>query len=502
MPRTLCLALGVCLAAAAAVRADDWPQLQHDAARTGRTLDSVAPPYRARWIWMGPTKTLRNKDSVAGWPDDLTSRAGYTMPVLNSVGFTLADSVQPVLAAGRLYIGSQDGNAWAVDMNDGATLWTGSIPGGTCVSAAVSGTVAVFVTMSGRVIGLKTTDGTQAWSFDSGKAITGAPCLSGAAVLVADQGGNITALNGSTGAQLWRTTLPAPVHGGLCADGTSVFVGAENMVVYKLALSNGAQQGSHGVRGQSFRMLWPMAFGGNVYAHTCATPVIGSEYVMESLMAGSTSLANEEDNIARWLTGDTNGGQWSDAGSDWRHIFAIRSSDMTEPFTILAGPADGVGCPSHPAIVDNSDRVLTYFKTRYPKLTKVGAFGTNYSIDVAGINTTTGRRIPIDNGHLANPWPWETDNLYGTSIGGTYLWLRQNFRGTQMINLADSTTRGVSAEVRNRDGGTFNFDVVYKDTGSPTSTSQNTMMGRTAPIISGTRVYFAENWGITAVEHR
>jgi hypothetical protein len=487
---------------AAPAVADDWPQLQHDGARTGRTADSVAPPFRARWIWMGPSVTLRNKDSQAGWTDDLTARSGFSYAVPASVSFTIADSVQPVLSAGRLFVGTLDGNAYAIDANDGSTVWTGSIAGGTWATGAVSGTVVVFVTLTGKVIGLNTASGTQAWVFDSGRSFTGAPCVAGSSVVIADHGGNVTALNPANGAQLWRTRLAAPVHGGLAADGTAVYIGAENMTLYKLSLSTGAIQASRAVRGQSFRMLWPVVFNNRVYAHTVGTPVIGSEYIMESLMAGSADLAAEEANIARWLTGDTNGGQWSDAGADWRHLFTMNTSDLTEPFTILAGPADGVGCPAHPTVVDNSGRVLTYFKTRYPKLTKIGAFGTNYSIDVAGINTTTGHRVPIDNGKLANPWPWETDNLYGMSVGGTYLWLRQNFRGTQMINLADSTARGVTAEVRNRDGGMFNFDVVYKDQMPTIGVSQNSPLGRTAPIISGSRVYIAENFGITAIEHK
>jgi hypothetical protein len=501
MPKTLCLGVCLLLAAAGATRADDWTQLQHDAGRTGRTLDSVPPPYRARWIWLGPSLTLRNKNSQAGWPDDLTPRSGYSYPVPASVPFTVADSVQPVLSAGWLFVGTLDGSAYAIDMNDGSTLWTGSISGGTVASAAVSGSVVVFVTVTGKVIGLNVSTGAQAWTYDSGRSFTGAPCVAGSSVVVADHGGYVTALNPATGALAWRTRLAAPVQGGLASDGTAIYAGAENLILYKLALSNGVIQASRGLRGQSFRMLWPMVFNSRVYAHTLGTPVIGSEYIMESLMAGSPDLATEEANIARWLTGDTNGGQWADAGADWRHIFTMNTSDLSEPFTILAGPADGCGVPAHPAVVDNSGRVLTYFKTRYPKLTKLGAFGTNYSIDIAGINTTNGHRIPIDNGRLANSWPWETDNLYGMSVGGTYLWLRQNFRGTQMINLADSTARGVTAEVRNRDGGMFNFDVVYKDQMPTIGVTQNSPAGRTAPIISGSRVYIAESFGITAIEH-
>ena len=47
--------------------------------RTGRTTDSVAPPYRARWIWCGPNLTLRNQDSHTGWTNNLQAREGYSL---------------------------------------------------------------------------------------------------------------------------------------------------------------------------------------------------------------------------------------------------------------------------------------------------------------------------------------------------------------------------------------------------------------------------------------
>jgi len=123
-----CLAMGA-----------DWPQLQRDAARTGRTADSVAPPYRARWIWLGPSQTLRNRDSESGWPDDLRSREGYTYPGLPTrTDFTVADSVQLVLAAGRLFFGTMEGRAFALETNDGSTAWEQTLPAAT-VAAAASG---------------------------------------------------------------------------------------------------------------------------------------------------------------------------------------------------------------------------------------------------------------------------------------------------------------------------------------------------------------------------
>lgn len=488
----------------------DWPQLQRDAARTGRTSDSVAPPFRARWVWLGPHQTLRNQASQPGWPDILRSTDGASFPQLPArVNFTIADSVQPVLTAGRLYLGSMQGTAYAINAHDGATAWTNALPGGTTASAAVAGPIVIFVTSPGSIIGLRTNDGTQAWHFDAGKAITSAPCVVGDTVLAATQGGHVVALHTANGQLRWRSPrLPAPIYGGIACDGTRVFVGAENMTLYSLQLADGTLLRSRPVRGQSFRLLWPVVFAQRVWVSTVTTPIIGSEYVGESnsgssLFADGTNVATEEENLLRWLNGDTNGGRWPEASPDWRHLFALNTEDLSEPFVIPAGPSDGVGAPAHPVVVDNSDRVLTYFKTAFPTFTAATGhvFGTRYSQDIAGIHPATGRRVPIDHGRLAAIWPWETDNLYGMTVAGTQLWLRQNFRGTLVVDLATGQYRGVSAPIRHYDGGNFQWDVVYQDQPPPIATPHPPTLGRTGPIIVGNRVYLAENWAVTCIEH-
>jgi outer membrane protein assembly factor BamB len=490
--------------------AHDWPQHQADAARTGRTQDTVAPPFRPRWIWAGPDRTLRNKKSEAGWPDDLRAREGYSYANLPAaVDFTFADSVQPVLAAKRLYLGSMEGLVFAINTEDGSTAWTHHLTEGTIATAAICGRVVVFATVPGVVVALRTNDGNQAWEIDCGKAISSAPCVVGNTVLAGTHGGYVFAIDGTDGALRWRSPrLPAPIYGGLASDGSNVFVGAENLVLYSLNLSNGLIRASHQLRGQSFRMLWPVVYGNRVWASTVMTPIIGSEYVGETnsgsaLFHDAHRLADEENNLLRWLNRDTNGGRWPEASADWKHLFVLNVDDLSEPFTVPAGPCDGVGVPAHPVVVDNQGRVLTYFKTAFPKFTTPNGavFGTHFTIDIAAVNITTGRREPIDNGHLAGIWPWETDNLYGLCVAGTQLWMRQNFRGTMVVDLATSNYRGVSAEVRHRDGGNFNWDVVYRDQGSPVATAHRPVLGRTAPIVVGTRVYQAENWGVTCIEH-
>jgi hypothetical protein len=97
-------------------RGEDWPQLQHDAARTGQTPDTVRPPYRARWAWFGPDWILRNKESRPGgeaWEDDLTSGkdTSYRMP--KAVPFCFAGSMQPIVVAEVVYVGDAQGKVYA-----------------------------------------------------------------------------------------------------------------------------------------------------------------------------------------------------------------------------------------------------------------------------------------------------------------------------------------------------------------------------------------------------
>jgi len=498
--------------------AADWTQLQADSMRSGRTADSVAPPYRARWIWCGPNLTLRNRDSAAGWTNDLRAREGYSYPMPRTVDFTLANSVQPIVAGSRVFVGSLEGRAYAIDADDGVTIWAAPLPGGTSVAGAVVDDVAVFVTLSGAIHGLATTNGRSLWTVQTRKSITSAPCVVGSSVLVASQDRHVYCLDARNGKQRWRSPrLRAPVQGGLAADGESVFVGAEDMTVYALRQGDGGIRATNRVRGQSFRLTHPVVQAGFVFFTSGMTPMMGSEYINDRMLADAKDIADEDAIYARWLAGDSNGGRWPQASVDFQHLFALRTSDLKAPFLIPCGPSEGVGLPPNPPAVDPTGRVLCWWPTRFPRFTKVGAFGTKYSLDICGVNLTDGHRVPIDNGRLSNMWPGpETDNLYALSVGGDYLWLRQAFRGTQNIRLSDTKHHHVSARVRHEDGGNFGADVVYFDqparqTATPNAVmegesgpvvSQSNFEGRTAAVITGDRVYLAERFCVTALEHK
>jgi hypothetical protein len=324
-------------------------------------------------------------------------------------------------------------------------------------------------------------------------------------VYVANHHGDVIALNATSGTPLWSTRVNAPVEGDIAADATSVYVPAENMYVYALGATTGTITFQHRVWGQSFQNTNPMVFNGKLWVTSACGPGKCSLGAFEDVLAGVTTLAQEETVIGQFLNGDTvNGG--ADASIDWRHYFALNLPSLTEPFVILAGPSEGTGHPPDSMVVDNSNRVLAYFKTKFPALTKPNGsvFGTIYSQDIAAVDQTTGHRIRIDNGHLANPWPWETDNLFHMSVAGNSLWLHQRFRGTQTIDLTTSSATFVQANLAIEDGGNFaaaGYNIIYlngTDVPRPAS-GQVSTDGWMSVSISGAQVYISEPFGIVAI---
>lgn len=485
----------------------EWPQFQHDASRTGKSTANIPPPYRVRWIWAGDDLTLRNQESEPGWTDNLTSINGYSLPIPDSVPHTISQQVQPVISGGIVYFGTQEGDALAIDSFDGTTLWKASIPGGILVSAAVQDGIVVFAGATGWIKAFDGITGNNLWSHNLKAAVTTAPCIAQNMVITANHKGRVNAFELTAGNQIWQKQLSAPITGGIAASPAKVFVPCEDMNVYALSLTSGSIENIQRVKGQGFRMTHPVISGQYLYITSALTPLMGSEYMMEDLMSASASLANEEDNIRLWLQGINIPGQWSDASVDWQHLFALDTTTFQIPYLIPCGPTEGCGYPPISPVIDQWNRTLCWWKTRYPKLTAESAFGTAFSVDICGINPSNGNRMIIDNGHLANIIQ-ETDNLYAMSTGGKYLYLRQDFRGTQVINLENSTSSHIVAPIRNQDGGYWMADICYFDQSPPYNfksgpviTRNQSVTGRTAPSLAYNLIFIAETFGIVAIEH-
>src|SRR5437667_9042278 len=118
--------------AAVAVANDDWPMLAHDITRSGATAAEIRPPFERQWYRLFPDEGL-----MAG--------------------------VQPVIADGKVFIGTLHGILHAIDAETGKDLWTFRAAGPILHAAAVVDGKVFFGAADGRLYAINATTGLRQW---------------------------------------------------------------------------------------------------------------------------------------------------------------------------------------------------------------------------------------------------------------------------------------------------------------------------------------------------
>ncbi len=265
------------------VIASDWPQLGHDAQRTNSSPVQVDPPYCYAWKW-------------------------YEAPI--------ASRAQPVVAGGRLFIGSMNGVLYARDAATGAPLWTFATQGPIRNSAGVYGSTVVVSSHDGYTYGVDAGSGGQLWRTQTGPSAT-APLIDAARqrAVVASTNGRLTSLNLSGGSVAWQYDSGAPIltSPSLSADGSLVFFGNENIRALAVNASSGSLTWSTSLQGMSLADRYPVVAGSTVFyrsqpVHFFHTLLHEGDTTMDQ--AGgvnadwATDWANVRSRIVSYLTAD------------------------------------------------------------------------------------------------------------------------------------------------------------------------------------------------------
>ncbi len=156
------------------------------------------------------------------------------------------DSSPAIGLDGTVYVGSDDGNLYALNPETGEEVWR--FPAGAEVrsspAVAPDGTI-YFGSADGYFYALRP-NGVLKWSFNVGDYIFSSPAISsdGRIVIFGSSDNNIYALNASSGILKWKyetdnkiISSPAIGHDGISSV---VYVGSLDRHVYALALNNGA----------------------------------------------------------------------------------------------------------------------------------------------------------------------------------------------------------------------------------------------------------------------
>ena len=190
--------------------AKDWPMLAHDAARSGTTAVEIRPPFERKWYRLFPDEGL-----MAG--------------------------VQPVIADGRVFVGTLRGTLHGIDAETGKDLWTMKAGGAILHTAAAAGGLVFCGAADGKVYAVHAADGSPAWTAATGGPVWNAPAVCDDLLLIGSRDGKLYAFEIRTGAFRWAAPTGGPLLDSPAIDARKgrVYVGSEDMHVYAFDIRDG-----------------------------------------------------------------------------------------------------------------------------------------------------------------------------------------------------------------------------------------------------------------------
>jgi len=213
-------------------RAADWPQLQNGPQRQGYSSEKIDVPLKNAWV-------------VGMSPERLFPQS------------------QPVIAEGRVFLGTAMGNFHAFEATTGKKLWSFKAGGPILHTAGVEGGKVFFGCLDGSVYALDPSDGSLAWKFDSGPGtgFSTAVLLAEGKVFIANRGGVYYGLDQSDGKPIWQRDLRVPVLMSSAYDAGKLFFGAMDMRVCALDSKTGEIAWiSETLYGAAFKDYWPVVY--------------------------------------------------------------------------------------------------------------------------------------------------------------------------------------------------------------------------------------------------
>jgi hypothetical protein len=235
----------------AVCRGEDWPQLQHDAQRTGHTQDP------------GPA------NGKVLWEFDLNREL-------------VGKCTQPVIAGGKVYLGSLRGVLRCFDAATGTVAWEYKTKGPIAHSAGVADGRVLCADLAGNVYALDAAKGTEVFVFKAGlPGFSSAVALAEGKVFIGRRDGVFFCIDGQTGKEAWRFDAAAPIFmTAACADGR-VFFGGEDMVLHALGARTGrAIWKTDKLHGLGFLWYWPVVHKGRVIVNTLQQPTAQDVFKM------------------------------------------------------------------------------------------------------------------------------------------------------------------------------------------------------------------------------
>ena len=154
-------------------------------------------------------------------------------------GFATSNNVDssPAVANGVVFVGSDDGNLYALNASTGAKLWSFATGSSVYSSPAIADGVVYVGSDDFNVYALNASTGAKLWSFATGFYVDSSPAVANGVVYVGSWDSNVYALNASTGANLWSFVTNGYVESSPAVANGVVYVASSDSNVYAFGLA-------------------------------------------------------------------------------------------------------------------------------------------------------------------------------------------------------------------------------------------------------------------------
>ncbi len=165
----------------------------------------------------------------------------------------------PALGDGLVFIGSDDGNLYALDARSGALKWKFASRGIVRSQPALADGMVYFTSDDGSLYALNAEDGAQAWSVDIGNFmacaereslgnspsptgydyVQSSPVVDGGTLYVGSRDGKVYALDAKSGSVEWTFATQDKIRATPAVDQGTVYIGSWDKLLYALDARTG-----------------------------------------------------------------------------------------------------------------------------------------------------------------------------------------------------------------------------------------------------------------------
>jgi len=465
--------------------ASDWPMFSYNLERTSNSPSQVNPPYTMKWRRDFYTGTYEINCYYEGWsyPNPCLC---YRCQFITDPSETIQDEVistgyQAIIYGNLAYVGTYQGNMYALDKKTGGKIWEFNAKGPIMHSPAVDNGVLFFGSIDGNLYALNALDGAEIWRFSSERGgFWNSPAVYNNVVYIGSRDSNFYAINANNGQEIWKYETDGPILNSPAIDTTKqrIYFASEDMYAYALNFDGSlAWKSIKKMAGQSLRYYHPVVAGdviifrtnpeeamhetlasgdmllgrtygqypvsttrlqqGTPWKDTCVGETEGSSdcpclydkfFCIDPAATGTMQdIANEQQAVIQHL----------DTHPHEKTIYVFNSDSGEEPYT--AGVLWTAGChaPGYPPVITSDGKVLFEYRSYYSTYDMHGNITYHFmGIGELDLNTGTVNPLPLSNPGsnliYSNGINFISDETTALSISGGRIYLAHNDMATSI----------------------------------------------------------------------